>query len=112
MKSANQTAAETDQRESDWIKTRVANLVRYKASGIYFARLRIRGKLFRQSLKTDVLTVARLRLRDFIKDKQEEMGDDSSVLSGKMTIGAAVAIFRQRLDGQQDIKDGAKVYRR
>jgi hypothetical protein len=58
------------------------------------------------------MTVAKLRLRDFIKDKQEEMGDDSSVHTGKMTVGDAVAIFRQRLDGQQNIKDGAKVYRR
>src|SRR6266436_3302229 len=69
--------------QTDWVKTPVANLVRYKPSGIYFARARIRGKLFRQSLKTDVMTVAKMRLRDFIKDRQEEMGDDSAVLSGK-----------------------------
>jgi integrase len=29
-----------------------------------------------------------------------------------MTVGDAIGIFRQRLDGQQDIKEGAKVYRR
>src|SRR5207249_11767183 len=90
--------------QSDWVKTPVANLLRYKPSGIYFARVRIRGKLFRHSLKTDVITVAKLRLRDFIKDKQDEMGDDSAVRSGKMTVADAVVIFRQRLDGQQNIK--------
>ena len=57
-----------------WVSTPVANLVRYKPSGTYFARVRIRGKLFLQSLKTEVMTVAKLRLVDFIKDKQEEMG--------------------------------------
>ena len=95
-----------------WVRTSVSNLVRYKPSGTYFARVRIRGKLFLRSMKTDVMGVARLRLSDFIKEKQEEMGDDSAARSGKMTVGDALIIFRQRLDGQQDIKAGAKVYRR
>lgn len=88
-----QTALDSE-TQSDWVKTPVANLVRYKPSGIYFARVRIRGKLFRQALKTDVMSVAKLRLPDFIKEKQEEMGDDSAVRTGKMTVGDAVAIFR------------------
>lgn len=87
-------------------------MVRYKPSGVFFARVRVRGKLFRQSLKTDKMSVAKLRLGDFIKERQEEMGDDSAVRSGKMTVADAVAMFRQRLDGRQDIKEGAKVYRR
>jgi hypothetical protein len=33
-------------------------------SAVYFARLRIRGKLIRKTLKTDVLSVAKLRLAD------------------------------------------------
>lgn len=37
---------------SDWVKTPVANLVRYTPSGIYFARVRILGKLFRQPLQS------------------------------------------------------------
>ena len=58
------------------------------------------------------MRVAKLRLGDLIKEKQEEMGDDSGARSGKMNVADAVAIFRQRLDGQQDIKEGSKVYRR
>jgi integrase len=104
--------ADNAESQSDWLKTPVANMIRYKPSGIYFARVRIRGKLFRQTLKTDVMSVAKLRLSDFIKERQEEMGDDSAARSGKMTMADAVAIFRQRLDGQQDIKQGSKVYRR
>jgi hypothetical protein len=69
--------------------------------------VRIRGKLFLHTMKTDVMTVARLRLGDFIKEKQEEMGDDSAARSGKMTVVDALVIFQQRLDGQQDLKDGA-----
>jgi integrase len=107
-----QITAETAENESDWVKTPVANLVRYKPSGIYFARVRIKGKLFRQSLKTDVITTAKLRLADFIKDKRDEMGDDSAVRTGRMTFGDAMQVYRQRLDSQQDITEGAKVYRR
>ena len=40
------------------------------------------------------------------------MGDGSAMRSGKMTMGDAANVFRQRLDGQQNIKEGAKVYRR
>jgi len=48
--------------ESDWVKTPVANLIRYKPSGVYFARVRIRGKLFRQPPKTIATSIAKLRL--------------------------------------------------
>jgi hypothetical protein len=45
-----------------WLKTPFSNLVRYVPSGIYFARMRVRGKLIRRSLKTNKLAVAKLRL--------------------------------------------------
>ena len=54
--------AEDTKSQSNWVKTPVANLVRYKPSGIYFACLRIRGKLLRLSLQTDVISLAKLRL--------------------------------------------------
>jgi hypothetical protein len=44
-----------------WQKTQYANLIRYVPSGNYFARLRVNGNLIRKSLKTDVLSVAKLR---------------------------------------------------
>ncbi|MCX6926753.1 MAG: hypothetical protein NT154_26645, partial [Verrucomicrobia bacterium] len=46
----------------DWQKTQFTNLIRYVPSGTYYARLRVAGKLIRKSLKTDVLSVAKLRL--------------------------------------------------
>lgn len=107
-----QKTAETAESQSDWVKTPVANLVRYKPSGIYFARVRIRGKLFRQTLKTNAISVAKLRLADFVKDKRAELGNDTAIMTGKMTVDDALAVFRQRLDAQQDISEGAKVYRR
>jgi hypothetical protein len=58
------------EKDSDWQKTPYANLVRYKSSGIYFARFRVRGKLIRRPLKTtSQISVAKLRLSDL--EKQE-----------------------------------------
>ena len=54
-----------------WQKTQYANLVRYAPSGIYFARMRVKGKLIRKSLKTDVMTVAKLRLSDMEKFERQ-----------------------------------------
>jgi hypothetical protein len=51
-------------------------------------------------------------LADFIQQKIEELGDEPAKQSGRMTFNDALAIFRQRLDGKQDIKEGAKIYRR
>ena|GEM_PF-1239003 len=45
-----------------WLKTPFANLIRYVPSGIYFSRIRVRGKLIRRSLKTNKLAIAKLRL--------------------------------------------------
>jgi hypothetical protein len=47
-----------------WQKTNYANLVRYKPSKAYFARIRISGKFIRRTLKTNVLSLAKLRLAD------------------------------------------------
>ena len=41
----------------------------YKASGNYYARVRLKGKLIWKSLKTDALAVAKLRLGDFLKEE-------------------------------------------
>ena len=68
------------------MKTPVANMIRCKPSGIYFARGRVRGKLFRQSLEADVVSVAKLRLGDFVRARQEEMRDAAAARSGKMTM--------------------------
>ena len=41
--------------QGEWQKTPFSNLVRYVPSGAYFARIRVGGKLIRQSLKTKPL---------------------------------------------------------
>jgi hypothetical protein len=53
------------EQNTQWQKTPVANLVRNEASGVYYARVRVAGKLIWKSLKRDRMTVAQLRLEIF-----------------------------------------------
>jgi hypothetical protein len=61
----------SENTESRWQKTPVANLVRNIQSGNYYARIRVRGKLIWKSLKTDRISVAKMRLSDFHKEERQ-----------------------------------------
>jgi hypothetical protein len=45
--------------------SRVPHLLQYVSSGVYFARIKIRGKTIRQSLETSVWSDAQLKLVDW-----------------------------------------------
>jgi hypothetical protein len=87
-----------------WQKTPVANLVRYNPSGIYFARVRVRGKLIRQSRKTDVFSVAQLRLADLVKEQRQRAETQEASARGKMTFGDALTIYEQQLKDAQHLR--------
>jgi len=93
-----------------WQKTQYANLVRYVQSGVYFARIRIRGKLIRKSLKTDSITVAKLRLADLEKAERQKAESQDNVMRGKLTFGEAAAVYRKRVIGDVGIKSRTKEY--
>jgi len=52
----------SEEKDSPWETSNVANLVRWKASKVYFARLKVNGKLIRKSLQTKLFSVAKNRL--------------------------------------------------
>ncbi len=118
MKSllSGQTDTETNtdtKSESVWQKTPFANLLRYKPSKTYFARMRVRGKLIRRSLETQLLTVAKMRLSEMEKAERQTADSMTAVAGGKMTFGDALAVFRVRLQGGQTKakKPRSKAYR-
>lgn len=95
-----------------WQKTSYANLIRYVPSGVYFCRIRVRGDLIRKSLKTDVLSVAKLRLADEEKT-QRQTADRQSALQrgrGQMTFAEALKVYRERLAASTEIKSRTKDY--
>lgn len=97
--------------ESLWQKTPVSNLVRYRPSGTLFARVRIKGKLIRRSLKTKVLSIGKLRLADLEKAERQTAEHAIECVGGKMTFGHALAIFRSRLHGDASLKARTKAHR-
>jgi integrase len=97
--------------ELRWQKTPVANLVRHVQSGNYYARIRLRGKLIWKSLKTDRISVAKLRLGDFHKEERQRAAAQTAVARGKMTFADALQTYRERLKGDYSLKDRSKTYR-
>jgi len=102
--------AKKPQPKSLWTKAPVANMVRYEPSGIYFARAKVRGKLIRKSLDTNVLSIAKLRLADVLDSEHKAVGSSKTKIIGKMTFGTALAMFQEREKNATEIKDSTKDY--
>lgn len=93
-----------------WQKTHYANLTRYVPSGVFFARIRVKGKLIRKSLKTDVLSVAKLRLADLEKSERQQAEQTEALITGKMSFGDALKVYNERLTGDGSVKPRTKAY--
>jgi integrase len=98
------------EKTSDWTKTPYANLLRYEPSQTYFARLRVKGKLIRRSLKTTALSVAKLRLADLEKAERSKVKTQDAVAEGKMTFGECLEVFKTRLANDPSAKPKTKEY--
>ncbi len=84
------------ENEKTWTRTNVQNLMRHK-SGRYYARIYSGGKETWRALKTDLLEVAKAKLRDqageIVKSSKAKAAHDR----GRMTIGDCAAMLRERL---------------
>ena len=98
------------EKDSVWQKTPYSNLLRYNPSQAYFARFRVKGKLIRRSLKTNHITVAKLRLADLEKNGQQKAHSVNAVSSGGMTFGDALAVFKSRMENNPALKPRTKEY--
>jgi integrase len=87
--------------------SKVPNLLQYVSTGKYFARVKVNGKIVRQSLDTDVFTTAKLRLPDFLKDQRSKKR-----LEGVATTFAeAQKLFEQDLEADYSLSPQSKRYR-
>ena len=100
-------------KDPNWAKTQYANLIRYVPSGVYFVRIRVGGKLIRKSLKTNRISVAKLRLADLEKEERQKVENQTAIAltSGKLTFSDAVALYRERLKADANLKPRSKEYR-
>jgi integrase len=93
-----------------WQKTQYANLVRYVPSGVYHARAKVAGKLIRESLQTDRISVAQRRLSDLLTREREAAAKRAQVGKGKMPFGDALQMYRERVSGDAGKKPRTKAY--
>ncbi len=79
---------------------------------MYFYRIRVRGKLIRKSLKTDVLSVAKLRLSDREKEHRQAAQHQLAIQRGRgqMTFEETLEIYRSRLNADPVLKSKTKAY--
>ena len=92
-------------------KSPVANLYRYVPTGVYYAMPRIKGKLKSKCLNTDKLSVAKLRLGDYLREEHQKAESLDNTVRGKMTFGDAVALFKTRLEANKELKPRSIEYR-
>ena len=101
-----------NESNSPWESTRVQNLFRYRPSGTYFTRLKVGGKSIRKALRTDVFSVAELRLPDEIEECRKIEEARRRFGNGKMTVADAIQIYRDKLEVNPGLKPKSKYYYR
>jgi len=110
VKAAGTRQKKVKQPDPNWQKTNHTGLVRYVPSGIYFARLRVGGKLIRQTLHTDVLTVAKLRLDELAKEERKRLETVSETAKGNVTFGELLKILLDRRQADTSLKRRTREY--
>jgi hypothetical protein len=73
---------------------RAPHLLQYVSTGTYFARIKIKGKIYRESLETTVWTDAQLKLVDFRKEKQTVKARKEKA---KVLFSDATELYRKRV---------------
>jgi integrase len=92
-----------------WATTRESNLLRNVPSGRYYARFTLSGKQIWRNLRTDIWSVAKLRLSDERSkiERTRQAGADVSI--GSATVAQLIAIYRQRVKDRTDIAEKTKI---
>ena len=85
---------------------KVPHLLQYVTNGNYYGRIKVGGKLIRESLKTNVWTTEKLRLTDFLKKHQE-----TRVRPVTPKFKEAVELFKLELQNDSTMKPRSKGYR-
>lgn len=93
---------------TSWERTPVQGLLRNAKSGHYYGRWKLGGKQKWVSLKTDVFSVAKLRMADESAKIARLRTTRAAVSSGQSNVGELIAAFEQRLAARDDLKESSK----
>ncbi len=98
--------------DGPWQKSATTGLYRFRSSGTYFARVRVGGKLIRESLHTKTYSVAVLRLNDLVKERRGILESAHSSTNDNLSFGQAAEILLRQVDANPAIKKSTRDYRR
>lgn len=99
-------------KTTSWERTPVQGLLRHAKSGNYYGRWKLGGKQKWVSLKTDVFSVAKLRMNDEAAKIGRLRVARSAVNSGACTVADLFTAFEQQLAARDDITETSKRARR
>ena len=88
--------ATANSQETTWQPTQYANIVRHVPSGIYYARLRIKGKLIWRSLKTNKISIAKLRMGDVEEEERKKAEVGFIRTKDKILIKHCIDAYREK----------------
>lgn len=87
---------------------KVPNLLQYVSTGLYYARVKINGKLIRRGLNTKVFEDAKLNLRDFLNRETKTR----HVIGAPVTVGEARGQYESSLTNDATLSEQSRYYRR
>ena len=95
-----------------WLKTGTQNLLRNRDSSIYYARFTVYksggNQQIWKSLKTKVLSVAKLRLSDASKEHLKKRDVIKAMDGGRLTMGDLSVVYKKQIDDDSDLKPKSK----
>jgi integrase len=95
-------------KKKRWHKTRVQNLFRHE-NGSYYVRVRVNGKQVWRSTKTQVLEIAKRRIKTILAEEQERAGIVPET-NDRLTVGEAIVLRERQLDNDPSLKPATRHY--
>jgi integrase len=86
---------------------KVPNLLQYCSTGLYFARLKVNGKLIRRSLKANTFEEAKLALHDFLSKEQKRR----HVTGAPVLFSEARGLYEATLANDHTLAEQSRYYR-
>jgi integrase len=83
-------------------------LLQYVSTGLYFARVKVNGKLIRRGLNAKTFEEAKLALHDFVSRE----GKRRHVAGAPVTVGEALGLYQASLENDPTLSEPSRYYRR
>jgi integrase len=99
---------DTLSRDGKWRSfPKVPNLLQYVSTALYFARLKVNGKLIRRSLKANTFEEAKLALHDFMARETKQR----HVVGAPVTFAEARQLYENTFEADPDLAEQSRVYK-